>query len=101
MSKKVVCSICGLHAPRNPREAGWVIRGHHNVVCPECRAEAALKAKARGGRPGAFGRESVVLYDNDSIPPFGCQENSQENLPDFIAFVEHQFAEGARRVRLV
>jgi len=101
MSRKVkFCSVCGIPAPNAPKRAGWLVRGHNRMVCPDCQAEAklALNAKAQGGRPGAFRHTSDVnVYSNDSISASGCQVVSA----DFIAFAEAEFAEGARRVRLV
>jgi len=108
MSRKVkFCSVCGIPAPSKPRRAGWLVRGHNRMVCPDCQAEAklALNAKAQGGRPGAFRhKHQFAWYSNNSIADANCQENSRMLSCDpsgFVAYAEHQFAEGARRVRLV
>jgi len=95
MSCKVqFCSKCGTPAPQNPKRAGWVVRGHRNLVCPECRLTEALNAKTRSGRSGSFARQYRFTRSNDSISAVACQE-------DFSAIAEAEFAQGARRVRFV
>lgn len=96
--KMLVCSVCGTPAPKNPERAGWLVRGHGNLVCPDCTADARLKATNRGGSLGFVKSHEVSLnYNNDSISASGCQAKSA----DFIAIAEAEFAEGARRVRFV
>ena len=96
--KMLVCSVCGTPAPKNPKRAGWLVRGHGNLVCPDCIADMRLKATNRGGSLGFVKQYQVASnYSNDSISASDCQAKSE----DFIAIAEAEFAEGARRVRFV
>ena len=106
MSRKMqFCSKCGTPAPANPKRAGWVVRGHGNLVCPECRLSEALKATNRGGSLGFVkNMHSRLFCANDSISASGCQEetaNETNDFADFVAIAEAAFAEGAQRVRFV
>ena len=77
--KMLVCSVCGTPAPKNPKRAGWLVRGHGNLVCPDCAADMRLKATNRGGSLGSVvSRETLFNYHNDSISPSGCQAKSAE-----------------------
>lgn len=101
----LVCSICGVPAPANPRAAGWQVQGHGKAMCPDCLAERrfarSVKGKAPRGvaAPVVGGQRNTCVSQNTTISP-ACQDFGDE-----IAEIEWEFAQaerlGRHKVRLV